>query len=247
MEFKGQKPSSVILSLAYTICFKRKVSTDYNYQEERVGIHKQCSPSLFAVTTPSQGRQIPTTHIMVFSMANDLRSEVIVRFVDVGRIVDHLLCKLSFDIRLVEITQKQCVSIYIMYVITISTSSQPTSNDAKNRHVYCMCACMLNVVIIHFRVNLKGVFYDTLNGSYYEQLATSDYATTTKSLYLLDVRYHGDDIFQNQFKRGRLCHPQWYFSITPIFLNSKRQYIIQILTSIHRPTLIHCSNTQTPD
>jgi hypothetical protein len=54
---------------------------------------------------------------------------------------------------------------------------------------------MLNVVIIHFRVNLKGVFYDTLNGSYYEQLATSDYATTTKSLYLLDVRYHGDDIF----------------------------------------------------
>ena len=57
-----------------------------------------------------------------------------------------------------------------------------------------MCVCMLNVVIIHFRITLKGVFYDTVNGSYYEQLATSDYAKK-RSLYLLDVRLHGDDIF----------------------------------------------------
>ena len=60
-----------------------------SYQERRPGIPLTSLTPTYCCACPKAGPGFPTSYAVVFFFVSELRSEVVVRFVDIGGIVDH--------------------------------------------------------------------------------------------------------------------------------------------------------------
>ena len=63
---------------------------------------------------PHKGRGFPTSYVVVLFVLSDIRSEVIVRFVDIGGIVAHYCLNSSQKV--------QCILLYLTYFFYYKTN-----------------------------------------------------------------------------------------------------------------------------